>query len=68
MLKLAGDLIKDCRTEAGMSQQKLAEKAGTFAWQISKWERGINEPRYNIVIACLNAMGYDLELVRLEDE
>ena len=41
--KKVGDLIKEARTGAGLTQAQLAEKAGVTASDISKAERGEKE-------------------------
>lgn len=39
-LKILGDAIRQCRTQAGLSQEKLAEKAELHPVYIGKVERG----------------------------
>ena len=39
-LKTLGDTIRECRARAGMSQERLAEKAGLHPVYVGKVERG----------------------------
>jgi transcriptional regulator with XRE-family HTH domain len=39
-LKILGDTVRRCRTQAGLSQEKLAEKADLHPVYIGKVERG----------------------------
>jgi transcriptional regulator with XRE-family HTH domain len=39
-LKILGETIRNCRDRAGMSQERLAEKAGLHPVYIGKIERG----------------------------
>lgn len=64
----AKELIRCCRTQAGLSQRQLARMTGFNADQINRWENGINEPRFEFVMWILQAMGLGMKLCRLEDE
>ena len=39
--------IKTAREKAGLTQAQLAEKVGTTSQNISQYERGIRNPKYN---------------------
>ena len=39
-----GEIIKELRTERGLSQAALAKEIGVSQKAIDYWERGINEP------------------------
>ena len=42
--------IKECREEAGLSQNDIAERLSVTRQAISKWERGINEPDIETIV------------------
>jgi len=42
--------IRECREEAGLSQNDIAEKLSITRQAISKWERGINEPDIETIV------------------
>ena len=42
-----GKQIRDLRTKAGMTQEKLAEELNVTRQALSNWERDINEPDLN---------------------
>ena len=42
-----GKYIKKLRKENNLSQEKLADKLGVTYQAVSKWERGLNLPRYD---------------------
>lgn len=35
--------------------------------QIARWEKGVNEPRFEFVLWVLDALGYELELKRKDE-
>ena len=57
-----GDLIREHREAAGLSQRSLARRAGTTQAAVSKIERGLTSPTWETVRALLLAMGYEPEL------
>ena len=46
-----GEIIKELRTERGISQSQLALQIGVSQKAIDYWERGINEPKASYVSA-----------------
>ena len=65
-MKSGGELIKLCREFRGYTQRVLAKKAGVAYSTISNAETGKHEPTFFTVICCLNACGFDLDLVTME--
>lgn len=63
-----GDRIKRARWDAGLSQQKLADKAGTTRHNIMRWESGKNEPRLRFIRAIAEATGKPVEFFTDDDE
>lgn len=58
----AGELIKLCRKRAGLTQKELALRVGTTHLSISDYEKMKTEPKFCMVVWCLNACGFDLEV------
>jgi uncharacterized protein len=58
----ASELIRSTRVRHGLSQQRLAHRAGTRQSAISRLERGDISPTVETVELLLNAMGERLEL------
>jgi transcriptional regulator with XRE-family HTH domain len=52
-----GGRLKDLREQAGMSQARLAERAGCHPLTVSKIERGLHEPAWPLVQALARALG-----------
>jgi len=57
-----GELIRATRRRRGLSQQRLARRAGTRQSAISRLERGEISPTVETLELLLNAMGERLEL------
>lgn len=49
-LNNVGKFIKELRTEAGLSQQALADQLFIGREAVSKWERGVNLPSVDVMI------------------
>jgi transcriptional regulator with XRE-family HTH domain len=58
----AGELIRDARQIAGLSQAKLAAQFGTTQSVLSRWERGVETPRVNTLGRLLQACGFEVDL------
>lgn len=67
MIPEARELIRCCRGQEGYTLRKLADVTGFSADQIARWEKGVNEPRFEFVTWILDALGYELELKRKDD-
>lgn len=63
-----GEMIRTCRKLRGITQEKLAEKVGINKATLCNWESGKTLPRYDVVIWCLDALGFHLELKENEPE
>lgn len=64
---MIGEKIKAIRKSKGWTQQKLGKKAGLNPSIVQYIEAGNHEPRYAYVEYLLEAMGYRLEIVRIEE-
>lgn len=58
----AGELIRKARSRHGLTQERLALRAGTRQSAISRLERGDVSPTVETLELLLNAMGERLEL------
>jgi transcriptional regulator with XRE-family HTH domain len=58
-----GELIREARTRAGLTQVELAERSGRDRSVIARWEQGVISPPVESLLACVHACGYDLPLV-----
>ena len=47
---MIGSIIKELRSEKGLSQQALGKVIGVSQKAIDYWERGINEPKASYII------------------
>lgn len=52
-----GEIIKELRTERGLSQAALAKEIGVSQKAVDYWERGINEPKASYIIALAEFFG-----------
>jgi len=63
-----GDAIRQLRTEAEMSQEQLAEAAGTDLTQVGGIERGVRNPSYTTLLRLAGALETSVgELASLAD-
>lgn len=60
--------IKQYRLKAGMSQAELAKKIGTTPQNISQYERGIRNPKYDTLRRISVALDVSLELLLTPEE
>ncbi|MFA4927626.1 MAG: helix-turn-helix transcriptional regulator [Patulibacter sp.] len=58
-----GTLIHQARVDAGLSQQALAERAGTSQATLSAYERGRKDPSASTLMRVLAAAGTRITLV-----
>jgi transcriptional regulator with XRE-family HTH domain len=63
-----GEAVRRLRLEAGMSQEELAEAAGTDLTQVGGVERGVRNPSYTTLLRLAGALGTSVgELASLAD-
>jgi transcriptional regulator with XRE-family HTH domain len=58
--------LRELRTEAGLTQEQLAERAGVKRDAVARWERGKREPSWSNVIALADALRVSCEAFRQE--
>jgi len=56
-----GELIKEARRKAALTQLQLARRLGTGQSVIVRWERGERSPTVETVRRCLAVCGFDLD-------
>jgi transcriptional regulator with XRE-family HTH domain len=54
-----GEVLKQLREKAGLSQAQLAERAGLNVFGVAKLEQGVREPSWNSVLTLAAALGVD---------
>ncbi len=59
---MAGDLLREARLRAGLTQAGLAERAGLRQSVISVYESGRRQPSLPTLAAMVDATGYTLDL------
>ena len=47
---MLGKILKELRTEKGISQQELAKQIGVSQKAIDYWERSVNEPKASYIV------------------
>src|SRR3954447_27094446 len=58
-----GELIREARTRAGLTQTELSERTGRGRSVIARWEQGLISPPVESLLACVQACGFDIPLV-----
>jgi uncharacterized protein len=58
----SGDLLRDARRRAQLTQAELAESAGTTQSVISAYEAGHRQPALSTLAALVAATGFDLDV------
>ena len=54
---MIGSIIKELRSEKGLSQQALGKVIGVSQKAIDYWERGINEPKASYIVLLADYFG-----------
>jgi transcriptional regulator with XRE-family HTH domain len=67
-MSAAGELVRARREAHGLSQARLARRAGTGQAAISRIERGLTSPTTAMLAKLLGAMGEELELASARPE
>ncbi len=64
-----GDLIREARLRAGLTQYELAERSGRERSVIARWEQGAVSPSVDNFLDIIHACGFELplELVARDD-
>lgn len=57
----ASSPIAEARLAAGLTQAELGEKVGCSCKVVSRWERGMNIPRADVLLKIAKALGCSME-------
>jgi transcriptional regulator with XRE-family HTH domain len=60
-----GELIREARLRAGLTQTELSKLTGRERSVIARWEQGVISPPVDSLIAILHACGFDLPFTLL---
>jgi transcriptional regulator with XRE-family HTH domain len=64
-----GEAVRTLRSEVGLSQEQLAEGAGTDLTQVGGIERGVRNPSYTTLLRLADALNTSVgKLTTLADE
>jgi transcriptional regulator with XRE-family HTH domain len=58
-----GELIREARMRASLTQAELSERTGRDRSVIARWEQGLASPPVESLLACIHACGFDLPLM-----
>jgi transcriptional regulator with XRE-family HTH domain len=61
-----GELIREARLRAGLTQKQLSELTGRERSVIARWEQGAISPPIDSLIQIIHACGFDLPLTLME--
>ena len=64
----AGQLIREGRRRAGLTQAALAERLGTSQSVIARWETGAVSPSFETLRRVLRACGFELDVALVSHE
>lgn len=62
MLMQGGELMREARRRAGMTQGQIAALLGTGQSTIVRWERGQRSPSFEMVTRTVRACGLELQV------
>src|SRR5437763_10781026 len=57
-----GDVIREARRRAGLSQRELARRMHTSQSVIGRWESGATRPSFDTVVRVVRACGFELDV------
>jgi predicted transcriptional regulator len=58
----AGQILRESRRRAGLTQRRLAERAGVSQPLIARIESGLVQPTFDRLVALVRACGLDLDV------
>lgn len=65
---IGGELVREGRRRAALTQRELAERAGTTQSAIARLESGRTSPRLEDVVRLLRLTGFDLRVELVPDD
>jgi transcriptional regulator with XRE-family HTH domain len=57
-----GDLVREARRRAGLTQRELAARAGTTQSSIARLETGQTNPSFDLVVRLIKLCGFRLDV------
>lgn len=60
-----GELIREARLRAGLTQNELSELTGRERSVIARWEQGVISPPLDSLMQIIHACGFDLPMTLL---
>ena len=57
---ISGDILREARLRAGLTQQELARRAGTSQSAVARWESGAVVPSFERLRELIRACGLEL--------
>jgi transcriptional regulator with XRE-family HTH domain len=61
-VRRGGELIREARLRAGLTQAELSELTGRERSVIARWEQGVISPPVDSLMEIIHACGFDLPL------
>ena len=61
-----GELIREARLRAGLTQKELSELTGRERSVIARWEQGVISPPIYSLMQIIHACGFDLPLTLID--
>jgi transcriptional regulator with XRE-family HTH domain len=61
-VRRGGELIREARLRAGLTQKELSELTGRERSVIARWEQGVISPPIDSLMEIIHACGFDLPL------
>lgn len=59
-----GGVIRALRNDKGLTVGELAEKSGTSASGVSRWENGSRVPNIDVFVRIVQALGADVVVIK----
>jgi transcriptional regulator with XRE-family HTH domain len=66
--QIIGSNIRAARKRRHLTQHELATLAGTQAFQVSRWEKGLHRPKDEMLAALAHVLGMELADFFADDE
>lgn len=57
-----GDLVREARRRAGLTQAELADRAGTTQSALARLESGLTSPKFDTVLRLIRLCGFRLDV------
>ena len=67
-MRTGSALIREARRRAGLTQQELANRAGTTQSAVARWESGRTSPDLDTVTRLVRLCGLDFEVALVEPD